>query len=118
MLSRLISVHGVPRYVRSDNGADFVSTALLELAVSEGIETVLIDPGKPWQNGANESFNDKLRDECLAMEWFLNRIEAKIVIEYWRAHCNDVRPHPSSRYLTRTALRRSMDDCLTTAIDF
>ncbi|SDV50658.1 putative transposase [Chitinasiproducens palmae] len=117
VLSRLISVHGAPRYMRSDNGPEFVSTALLKWAVSEGIETVLIDPGKPWQNGANESFNGKFRDECLAMEWFRNRIEAKIVIEDWRAHYNDVRPHSSLQYLTPTAFRQSIDDCLTTAID-
>ena len=65
-----------------------------------GIETALIDPGKPWQNGATESFNGKFRDECLSLEWFHSRAEAKIVIEAWRKHYNQVRPHSSLGYLT------------------
>ena len=106
VLSRLISQHGAPRYIRSDNGPEFVSAALLAWAVSQQIETAFIDPGKPWQNGTNESFNGKFRDECLAMEWFRNRIEAKIVIEDWRAHYNNVRPHSSLQYITPTEFRR------------
>ena len=68
--------------------------------VDEGIETALIDPGKPWQNGACESFNGKFRDECLNLEWFRSRSEAKVVIEAWRRHYNEVRPHSSLGYLT------------------
>ena len=59
-----------------------------------------IDPGKPWQNGANESFNGKFRDECLGMQWFKNRIDAKVVIEDWRMMYNGVRPHSSLKNLT------------------
>jgi putative transposase len=84
VLSRLISERGAPRYLRSDNGPEFVSIALLQWTVSQGIETALIDPGKPWQNGTTESFNGKLRDECLSLEWFRHRTEARIVIEDWR----------------------------------
>ena len=58
------------------------------------------DPGKPWQNGATESFNRKFRDECLSLEWFRSRAEAKVVIESWRRHYNAVRPHSSLSYLT------------------
>jgi putative transposase len=65
-----------------------------------GIDTALIDPGKPWQNGATESFNGKFRDECLSLEWFRSRAEAKVVIESWRRHFNEVRPHSSLGYLT------------------
>lgn len=114
VLSRLISVHGAPRYLRSDNGPEFVSTALLKWAVQEQIETALIDPGKPWQNGTNESFNGKFRDECLAMEWFRNRIEARIVIEDWRTHYNEVRPHSSLQYLTPAEFRRATECSSTT----
>ncbi|WP_186198808.1 integrase core domain-containing protein, partial [Burkholderia gladioli] len=57
-------------------------------------------PGKPWQNGADESFNGKFRDECLSLEWFRTRTEAKVVIEQWRRHYNAVRPHSSLAYLT------------------
>jgi putative transposase len=63
----------------------------------------LIDPGKPWQNGAGESFNGKFRDECLSLEWFRSRAEAKVVIETWRRHYNEVRPHSSLGYLTPAA---------------
>jgi putative transposase len=52
------------------------------------------------QNGTNESFNGKFRDECLSMEWFRNRLEARVIIEDWRRHYNDVRPHSSLNYLT------------------
>ena len=65
-----------------------------------GIGTALIDPGKPWQNGTDESFNGKLRDECLSLEWFRSRAEAKVIIETWRLHYNAVRPHSSLDYLT------------------
>ena len=81
ILSRLVSERGAPLVLRSDNGPEFVSRALLSWIVGQGIETALIDPGKPWQNGATESFNGKFRDECLSLEWFRSRAEAKVVIE-------------------------------------
>jgi putative transposase len=93
VLSQLVSVRGAPSYLRSDNGPEFVSRALLRWAGQNQLETALIDPGKPWQNGVNESFNGKFRDECLSMEWFRNRAEAKAVISTWRQHYNEVRPH-------------------------
>jgi putative transposase len=107
VLAKLISVRGAPRYLRSDNGPEFVSVALLKWIVEQGIESALIDPGKPWQNGTTESFNGKFRDECLAMEWFRNRIEAKVVIEDWRQHYNTVRPHSSLNYATPEAFSRT-----------
>ena len=103
MLSRLVSERSAPRYLRSDNGPEFVARALLEWMTNQGIETALIDPGKPWQNGVGESFNGKFRDECLSMEWFLSRAQAKVVIEAWRRHFNEVRPHSSIGYLTPEA---------------
>ena len=102
-LSRLVSERGAPRYLRSDNGPEFVARALLEWIVDQGIETALIDPGKPWQNGVGESFNGKFRDECLSMEWFRSRTEAKAIVEAWRRHYNEVRPHSSLDYLTPAA---------------
>lgn len=100
VLSQLLSVRGAPRYLRSDNGPEFVSTALLRWARDEGIDMAIIEPGKPWQNGCTESFNGKFRDECLSLEWFRSRAEAKVVIEIWRKHYNEVRPHSSLGYLT------------------
>jgi putative transposase len=100
VLAKLISVNGAPAVLRSDNGPEFVSAAILRWLLENRIDTALIDPGKPWQNGTNESFNGKLRDECLNVEWFRNRREAKIIIESWRQHYNAVRPHMSLQYLT------------------
>jgi putative transposase len=100
VLSQLVSVHGAPRYVRSDNGPEFVSRAILRWAKAENVDLALSDPGKPWQNGVDESFNGKFRDECLSLEWFRNRTEAKVVIEQWRRHYNEVRPHSSLGYRT------------------
>jgi putative transposase len=95
VLAKLTSVHGAPKYLRSDNGPEFVSRAILRWLSGAQIDMAHIDPGKPWQNGSNESFNGKFRDECLSMEWFTSRIDAKIVIENWRRHYNEVRPHSS-----------------------
>ena len=78
VLTQLVSVHGAPRYLRSDNGPEFVATAILRWLQTAQIETALIDPGKPWQNGADESFNGKFRDECLSLQWFRNRVDAKV----------------------------------------
>jgi len=88
VLTQLVSVHGAPRYLRSDNGPEFVATAILRWLHAAQIETAFIDPGKPWQNGTDESFNGKFRNECLTLEWFRNRLEAKVGIERWRRHYN------------------------------
>ena len=101
VLAQLVSVHGAPRVpalgqrARSSCRARSCSGCW-----PRGIDTALIDPGKPWQNGTDESFNGKFRDECLNMEWFRNRAEATVVIEQWRRHYNEVRPHSSLGYLT------------------
>jgi len=100
VLAQLVSVHGAPRHLRSDNGPEFVAGAILRWLHDAGIETALIDPGKPWQNGADESFNGKFRDEFLTRQWFRHRLDAKVGIEQWRRHDNEVRPHSSLGYLT------------------
>ena len=100
VLAQIVSVHGAPRYLRSDNGPEFVATAILRWLAETGIDTALIDPGKPWQNATDESFNGKFRDEYLSLQWFRNRVDAKVGIEQWRRHYNDVRPHSSLGYLT------------------
>jgi putative transposase len=100
VLARFVSLLGAPRYLRSDNGPEFVSKAVLKWLTESDIRTAHIDPGKPWQNGNNESFNGKFRDECLSMEWFRSRAEATVLIEGWRVHYNAVRPHSSLNYLT------------------
>ena len=112
VLSQLVSVHGAPRYLRSDNGPEFIAVAILRWLQTADIDTAFIDPGKPWQNGTDESFNGKFRDECLTLEWFRNRREAQVGIERWRRHYNEVRPHMSLQYRTpaqfKASLRRSI----------
>ena len=100
ILAKLMTVHGAPKCLRSDNGPEFVSAAILRWLSEVSVETAHIDPGRPWQNGTDESFNGKFRDECLSMEWFRSRSEATAIIETWRRHYNEVRPHSSLGYLT------------------
>lgn len=100
VLAQLVSVHGAPRYIRSDNGPEFIARAILRWLQDAQIETAFIDPGKPWQNGTDESFNGKFRDQHLSLQWFRNRVEAKVSIEAWRRHYNEVRPHSSLKGLT------------------
>ncbi len=100
VLSKLVSIHGAPRHLRSDNGPEFIATAIIRWAVELGIRTAHIAPGKPWENGTEESFNGKFRDECLSLEWLRSRPEVVAVIELWRQHYNQVRPHLSLGYKT------------------
>jgi putative transposase len=100
VLARLVAARGAPAFLRSDNGPEFVVQALQDWLRVEGIQSAYIAPGKPWQNGANESFNGKFRDECLDAEWFPTRREARVVVESWRRHYNDERPHSSLGYRT------------------
>jgi putative transposase len=108
VLSKLVSVHGVPRYLRSDNGPEFVSRAVLRWLTQASIDTAHIDPGKPWQNGSNESFNGKFRDECLSLQWFKSRVDAKILIEDFRREYNEIRPHSSLRQLTPLQFKKTL----------
>jgi putative transposase len=106
VLSKLISVYGAPKHLRSDNGPEFASLAIMSWLADERIETAYIAPGKPWQNGTDESFNGRFRDECLSMEWFRTRLEAIAIIESWRCHYNGVRPHSSLAYQTPLAFKK------------
>jgi putative transposase len=89
-------------------GPEFVSTAVLRWLSEAKIDTACIEPGKPWQNGSNESFNGKFRDECLAMHCFKNRMDAKVLIEEFRQHYNAVRPHSSLGQLTPMEFKRRL----------
>jgi len=109
VLAKLVTVHGAPRYLRSDNGPEFVSRAVLKWLTQANIDTAHIDPGKPWQNGSNESFNGKFRDECLSMQWFKNRVDAKVVIEEFRREYNEIRPHSSLGQLTPAEFKRKCE---------
>jgi putative transposase len=100
VLARLVAARGAPGFLRSDNGPEFVADVVQRWLKEEGISTAYIAPGKPWQNGFNESFNGKFRDECLNAEWFPTRREAVVVIEEYRRHFNEARPHSALGYQT------------------
>ena len=97
-LTDLFIRRGVPKHIRSDNGSEFTASAVREWLAKVGARTLFIEPGSPWENGYIESFNGKLRDELLAREIFYTRLEAKVLIERWRQHYNEVRPHSSLGY--------------------
>jgi putative transposase len=98
VLARLMLRHGVPNYIRSDNGPEFVAKAVREWLERLDVGTLFIEPGSPWENGYVESFNGKLRDELLNREIFYTVQEARVLIEMWRRHYNRVRPHSSLGY--------------------
>jgi putative transposase len=100
VLARLFQQHGAPRFLRSDNGPEFLAKVLTTWLAAQGASTVYIEPGSPWQNGFGESFNGKFRDECLNAEVFLGVAEAKVRIEGWRRQYNEERPHSSLGYWT------------------
>jgi len=89
----------------SDNGTAMTSRAMLEWTNRNGVEWHYVTPGKPQQNGFVESFNGKLRDECLNEEVFATLAEARVVIERWRLDYNHIRPHSAHGGLTPEAVR-------------
>ena len=92
-LKELFALRGRPRCLRSDNGPEFVSIAVKKWLRASCVKTRFVAPGSPWENGYIESFNGKLRDECLNGELFLSRDEAQYVVDRWRMDYNHHRPH-------------------------
>lgn len=92
-LAEVMKQRGVPEHIRSDNGPEFLAKELRQWLVHVGCGTLYIEPDSPWENGYCESFNGKLRDECLNGEIFYSLREAQLVIESWRVEYNTVRPH-------------------------
>ncbi len=95
LLDQAATFRGYPKAVRTDNGPEFTSRAFMGWAQSLGIRHLLIEPGRPMQNGYIESFNGKFRDECLNEQWFQSLHQARIAIAEWRRDYNEVRPHSS-----------------------
>ncbi len=92
--------HGPPAYLRSDNGGEFIAARLQAWRGEGGIATVYIAPGHPWENGFAESFNGKLRDECLNEEVFWGEQHAQVIVERWRRQYNEEWPHSALGYRT------------------
>ena len=100
LLRELITRFGRPRAIRSDNGSELLADVLRKELSKQGIRLANIEPGKPWQNGSNESFNGTFRKECLNAEIFSCLTETRVVIEKWRCRYNERRPHSSQNYIT------------------
>ena len=89
---------GPPGFIRSDNGPEFTAKAVRNGLHRLGVQALLIKPGSPWENGYNESFNGKLRDELLNGEIFTTLLEAQVLIKRWRKEYNEFRPHSALGY--------------------
>ena len=89
---------GLPGHIRSDNGPEFTARAVRQWLEKFNVQNLFIEPGSPWENGYNESFNGKLRDELLNGEIFTSLKEAQILTERWRREYNEFRPHSALNY--------------------
>lgn len=97
-MAELFIREGMPDYIRSDNGSEFTAQHVRDWLAKLEVKTAYITPGSPWENGFNERFNGSLRDELLNGEVFYSLAEAKAMIESWRNHYNEIRPHSSLNY--------------------
>ena len=95
VLQEAIERHGAPKYIRSDNGPEFIAGVIQRWLRDHQIQTIYIDPGCPWQNGYAESFNGRFRQECLNRELLYTLSESRVVFEDWRQYYNHQRPHRS-----------------------
>ena len=96
----LTGIKGLPKHIRSDNGSEFIAEIIREWLDGIDCETIYIEPGSPWENPYIESFNGKVRDECLNMNVFQNGSEAREVVGEWMREYNEFRPHGSLNYKT------------------
>lgn len=108
ILDQLAKTRGLPKAIRTDNGKEFCSRALLTWAHARGVQLFLIEPGKPNQNAYIESFNGRFRDECLNEHWFTSMRHAQVVIEAWRREYNEERPKKSLGGLTPAAYAKTL----------
>jgi transposase InsO family protein len=102
-LAELFATHAVPKFIRSDNGPEFIAQAIRDWLTATGIGTRYVDPASPWQNGYAESFHSRLRDEFLNTEEFADLREAQIRTQAWQADYNHQRPHSALKYQTPAA---------------
>jgi putative transposase len=114
VLERLVAVRGTPAELVLDNGPELTGRALDAWAAARGVRLRFIAPGKPSQNGVVESFNGRLRDECLSQSWFTGLADARATVEAWRRDYNDCRPHGALGYRTPAEMRDGFQAAPTT----
>ena len=108
LVHEAITKHGAPEYIRSDNGSEFIAKELQRWLADHHIKTMYIEPGSPWQNGFVESFHGRFRDECLNREQMWTLTEARVVIEDFRNHYNQKRPHSRLGYKSPASYAASL----------
>lgn len=108
VLERLALGRGLPKVIRTDNGKEFCGKAMVTWAHERGVQLRLIEPGKPNQNAYIESFNGRLRDECLNEHWFPSLLHARTTIETWRREYNEERPKKALNGLTPSAYAKQL----------
>ena len=106
VLDEIAERRGLPEAIRVDNGPEFRGLVLDHWAYTHKVELAFIDPGKPSQNGYIESFNGRLRDECLNQHWFASLSEARRLIRRWQDDYNETRPHSALGYMAPAEYRR------------
>jgi len=117
ILTALVARHGAPAYLRSDNGAEFVATAVQAWLAQSGVQTLYIEKSKPWQNGKEERFNGTVRDACLNVHQCSSVAERGVRLSTFRHHYNQERPHSSLGYLTPQAFKAAWFEARATQPD-
>lgn len=117
VLTALVAHHGAPMYLRSDNGAEFVATAVQVWLAQCGVQTLYSDPGKPWQNGKEERFNGTVRDACVNLHQFSSVVEACVRLSTFRQQYNHERPHSRLGYMTPGAFKTAWYEAQATQQD-
>ncbi len=110
VLGRIAAARGAPHEIVLDNGPELAGRAVDRWAYEQGVRLHFIEPGKPVQNAAAESFNGRLRDECLNEHWFLSLADARRLVEAWREDCNRARPHGALGYRPPEEFRVAFDE--------
>lgn len=103
----IVTQRGKPQTIKSDNGSEFISKVMDKWAYERGIELDFSRPGKPTDNAMVESFNGRLRQECLNEHWFMSLQDAQDKIEAWRQHYNETRPHSALNWMSPNEFARS-----------
>ena len=108
-LASLFHRRGEPAFIRSDNGPEFIAEAIKRWLEASGVRTLYIERGSPWENAYSETFNSRFGDELLKREVFTSVLEAKVLVEEYRQHYNNRRPHSALGYLTPAEFAASCD---------
>jgi putative transposase len=106
VLNDITTRRGLPRTIKTDNGSEFISKVMDKWAYERGVELDFSRPGKPTDNAAVESFDGRLRQECLNANWFLSLADARAKIAAWRADYNEKRPHSALQWATPAEFAR------------